>query len=150
MSQIYFFMSPADAQEFLEYLEGIRASANEEQIYPFEFEGRNDVYRSLNYLPCRRYSQAILFGRVATPKSQDQSESVWKSLRSLYGRISRWIKKHYSDNLLYKNHRGEIVENKTVYWLGPKLKRLLKTSDLQLKGSTNSTHEWIPAEDFAE
>ena len=148
MSQTYFFMSNSDTQEFLKYLASIGASANDEQVYPSEFEGRNTVYLSLNYLPCRRHSETILFGRIATPKKYDQTESEMKTLRNLYGKISRWIKKNYTDDLIYKNHFGEISENSISYWLGPNLKQLLGDSCIYLKGSTNSNNQWILGSDL--
>ncbi len=136
-------MDNQDTEEFLEFLELMNATSNDEQIYPDEFAGRNSVYLSLNFLPCRRYSDTLLFGRVTTPKKHDQSDADLRELRSLFGKISRWIKKNYTDELLFKSHLGEITEHKIKYWLGPNLKGSLSEDTIRLKSSTNSNSEWF-------
>ena len=113
-----------------------------DQIFPASFSGKNDVFKSLTFLPCRRYGDTLLYGRVCTPVKRGQEIAELSELKKLFSYIRGWIRNSFTDDVVLKQDPAN-AKKMVKFWIGPRAKEELVSNSVLLKESRYGKDEWV-------
>ena len=135
-SAIMFFMTRRDIDEF----ESLIQQKGFDHVVS---DSRQTLYYSgqefMQFLQPRPSNDLLLDGRISL-RTQRKNEDSQRCIK-IYNSLRRWIKKNYGNDLVCYNAKTQTRESATptaMWWISPRVERLMLEKLVVLKQSQNS------------